>query len=93
MYNNTLVVYACMIETCRGKGVILHMNARFQLRHAAGIYWLLDMEHLGHCRRNIGDVNLTARTAVLHLPAIEQQGDMGVVGIPLAVGGADGRRR
>ena len=44
MYNNTLVVYACMIETCRGKGVILHMSARFQLRHAAGIYWLLDME-------------------------------------------------
>ena len=52
---------------------------------------LLDMEHLGDGGGDIGDMYLTTGAAVLYLPAVEQQGDMGIVGIPFAVSGADGR--
>ena len=53
---------------------------------------LLDVEHLGDGGGDVGDVDLTTRAAVLYLPTVEQQGDMGIVGVPFAVGGADGRR-
>ena len=49
---------------------------------------LLDVQHLTDGWGDIGDVYLTTRTAVLHLPAEEQQGDMRIVGVPVAVGGA-----
>lgn len=53
---------------------------------------LLDVEHLGDGGGDVGDVDLATGAAVLYLPAVEQQGNVGIVGVPLAVGGADGRR-
>ena len=47
---------------------------------------LLDMQHLGDGRSNVCDVYLAAGAAMFHFPAIEQQGDVGIVGIPLAMG-------
>ena len=55
--------------------------------------WLLDVQHLGDGGSDIRNVYLTAGATVLHLPAIEQQGDVGVVGVPLPVGCANRRRR
>ena len=50
------------------------------------------MQQLRHCRRNISNMYLTAGAAVSDLPTVEQQGDMRIVGIPLAVGRTYGRR-
>ena len=50
------------------------------------------MEHLCHGGSDVGDVHLTTRAAVLYLPAEEQQGDMGIIGIPFTVSGTYRRR-
>ena len=47
---------------------------------------LLDMQFLTHRWGDVGDMHLAAGAAVFNLPAIEQQGDVGIVGIPLAMG-------
>ena len=53
---------------------------------------LLDVQHLAHGGRDVVDMYLARRGTVTDTPAEEQQGDVGVVGVPLAVGGAYGRR-
>ena len=53
---------------------------------------LLDMQFLTHRGGDVCDMHLAAGAAVFHLPAIEQQGDMRIIGIPLAMRRACRRR-
>src|SRR5262249_6718861 len=48
----------------------------------------LDMEEGGDGGGDVGHVDLVAGVAGVDAPAHENQGDMGVVGVPSAVGGA-----
>ena len=50
---------------------------------------LLDMQFLTHRGGDVCDMHLAAGAAVFHLPAIEQQGDMRIVGIPLTMSRSD----
>ena len=51
---------------------------------------LLDVEHLADGGGDVVDMHLATALTVVDVPAKEQQGDVGVVGVPRAVGGAYG---
>ena len=56
---------------------------------SAGI-GLLNVEELAHSGGDVGDAHLAAGSSMGHSPAEEEAGDVGIVGVPLAVRGSRG---